>query len=148
MKYSTTDLDVLLVNHGLKKTQLRRVLLAELLATQSPLTQADLLTRLNERNEAFDRVSVYRNLLQMKERGLVHEVSVNHYVACEHKCEKHPHVLLYCQTCERHQEIKDHHRIQGLIKAVSGFKFFSDDQPLFIRGVCDTCTIEPSTATV
>jgi Fe2+ or Zn2+ uptake regulation protein len=134
-----TSVDQLLGKHELKKTALRRQLLQELMNSKAPLTQADLLERLGRKLETVDRVSVYRNLLQLKQFGLVHEVKANHYVVCAHECSTHPHLILACKNCQQHDEVKDHAQIGHAIKALRQFEFFSQEGPLFIVGVCTRC---------
>lgn len=129
----------LLEKHSLRKTQLKKEILGVLLRSKKPLSQADLLVELGERLDSVDRVSVYRNLNQMKEVGLVHEVDMNSYVCCSHECDEHPHLLFFCQTCHRHQEVKDHAQIDTLMKTLSGFGFFGVNKPLFLKGVCSDC---------
>lgn len=133
------SLDELLDRHGLKKTPLRRALLEKFFASAVPLSQADLIQGLGESLDSVDRVSIYRNLNQMKKAGLVHEVDVNSYVACSHDCGEHPHLLLFCQNCQRHREVKDHSGIAALFNAVKGLKFFSRSEPLYLKGVCEDC---------
>ncbi|HRO66202.1 MAG TPA: transcriptional repressor [Pseudobdellovibrionaceae bacterium] len=125
--------------HSLRKTPLKREIVASLLNSKGPLSQADLIEALGATFENVDRVSVYRNLNQLKSVGLVHEVDVNSYVCCSHECDAHPHLLLFCLRCHRHQEVKDHRRIETLMDALGEFRFFGESQPLFLRGVCSSC---------
>ena len=129
----------LLEKHSLRKTPIKKEILGALLQSKRPLSQAELLSALSERLESVDRVSVYRNINQMKDVGLVHEVDMNSYVCCSHECDEHPHLLFFCQSCHRHQEVKDHGQIDGLMKTLGGFGFFGIDKPLFIKGVCSGC---------
>jgi Fe2+ or Zn2+ uptake regulation protein len=134
-----SEVDRLLEKFKLKKTELRRQIASRLMESSEPISQAQLIDQLSETLPNVDRVSVYRNLQHLKGAGFVHEVSENSYVACTHECAKHPHVLLFCQKCERHREIKDHDRIEKLMHAFKGLRFFADNQPLYIKGVCKAC---------
>ncbi|MBX3035244.1 MAG: transcriptional repressor [Bdellovibrionaceae bacterium] len=135
-----TRSDRLLEKHGLKKTPLRRLMLDVLSSASVPLSQADLIESLLSRVKNVDRVSVYRNLGQLKAAGLVHEVDTNSYIGCQHECEKHPHVLLYCQRCHKHREIKDHDGIRSMMEALGRMRFFGKSEPLFLKGTCSACT--------
>ncbi|MEN0060032.1 MAG: transcriptional repressor [Bdellovibrio sp.] len=131
--------DHLLTAFDLKKTPLRRGLLQEFLKSKEALTQGDLLQRLAQKLESVDRVTLYRNLSQFKELGIIHEVSVNSYIFCEHNCDKHPHLLLFCQTCHRHEEVSDHTKIQSVLEALNRLRFFSTRESVSIKGLCSTC---------
>jgi len=144
MSSKNTELDKIdkfLEKHVLKKTLLRRGILLALAEAQGPLTQAELIDRLSKNNLKIDRVSVYRNLSSLKDAGIIHEVDSNNYVFCSHECDAHAHLLLFCQRCYRHQEIKDHAKVSQFMQTLSGFRFFGKKQPLFLKGVCSGCTI-------
>lgn len=134
-----TKIDRVLQKHGLKKTSLRRNILSAFSETRTSLSQADLIEILLKKFEAVDRVSIYRNLSHLKAAGVLHEVDANNYVFCSHECEMHAHVLLYCQKCHKHQEVKDHDRIASFMSSLDEFKFFAKKQPIFLRGICHSC---------
>lgn len=135
-----TRIDQVLDKHGLKKTSLRRSILLAFSNTKSTLSQADLIDILSKKNEVVDRVSIYRNLTSLKSAGVLHEVDANNYIFCSHECEKHAHLLLYCQKCQKHQEIQDHDRIEKFMTSLDSLKFFGKKQPVFLRGVCSSCS--------
>jgi Fur family transcriptional regulator, zinc uptake regulator len=134
------DIDQLLQGHGLKKTPLRKKILSILICAKKPLSQGDLISKLSQVDSNIDRVTVYRNLSSLKASGLLHEVSSNHYVFCSHECHDHAHLLFYCQACHQHQEISDHRSLDQLMSALAKFKFFGQQQPIFMSGVCTSCT--------
>ena len=133
-------IDSVLSKHQLKKTALRRNILSVFLDHKRSLTQAEIITALSNADNIVDRVSIYRNLANLKDAGILHEVDANHYVFCSHECEAHAHLLLFCQQCHKHQEIKDHERITHFMSAVGIFRFFGKQRPIFLRGVCSSCT--------
>ena len=133
-------IDSVLEKNGLKKTLLRRNILLAFSEAKKPLTQADLIAVLSSDTGSVDRVSVYRNLSNLKEAGVLHEVDANNYVFCSHECEEHAHLLLFCQKCNKHQEIKDHDRISSFMSALSGLRFFGKQEPIFLKGTCTSCT--------
>lgn len=129
----------LLNRFSLKKTDLRINLIELFLKERRSFSQAEIIEDLEKRNGAVDRVSIYRNLNQLKTAGIVHEIESNKYVSCSHDCEKHAHVLLYCQSCEKHNEIKDHEKLTTFFKAMGGFQFLSPNRAVFLKGVCQSC---------
>lgn len=133
--------DRVLDGHSLKKTPLRRNIVLAFTEAKSALTQAELIERLSEKMDVVDRVSIYRNLSSLKDAGVLHEVDANNYVFCSHECEQHAHLLLFCQKCHKHHEIKDHDRIQRFMLALGEFRFFGHKQPIFLKGVCGSCVV-------
>lgn len=139
-KKANTLIDAVLEKHGLKKTPLRRQILLTFIKTKGAITQAELINSMLSNTKSVDRVSIYRNLNQLKAAGVLHEVEVNNYVFCSHECSEHAHLLLFCQKCHRHQEIKNHSRIEDFMSTLSEFKFFGKQQPIFLKGICSLCT--------
>lgn len=139
-KAMTEEVDQILEKWDLKKTPLRRCIMMAFIKAQGSLTQADLIDVISKDLDTVDRVSVYRTLLRFKAVGVLHEVDVNTYVYCSHKCHQdHAHLLLFCQKCRKHQEVKDHGRIDHFVSTIGEFKFFDKKQPMFVRGVCHRC---------
>ena len=136
---SEEQIEKVLANFSIRKTPLRREILRFFLSSNYAATQADLLNALIKSLPDVDRVSLYRNLKGLKNHGIIHEVEVNSYIACEHDCGKHPHLLLYCYGCGRHEEIKDHSKISKMLEALSIFNFFSDQKSVSLRGTCRKC---------
>lgn len=133
-------IDRVLEVHSLKKTSLRRSILLAFVESKAALSQADLIDAIAKELDGVDRVSIYRNLNHLTEVGVLHEVDTNSYVFCSHDCAEHAHLLLFCQNCHRHQEIKDHDRIGSFMSALGGFRFFGKKDPLFLKGICSSCT--------
>jgi len=132
-------IDHVLEKHSLKKTPLRRNILLAFSEAKATLSQAQLIEIVSKDMDAVDRVSIYRNLAHLKAAGVLHEVDSNNYVFCSHECEDHAHLLLFCQRCHKHQEVKDHERIDSFLSVLGGFRFFGKEQPVFLRGVCSGC---------
>lgn len=135
-------IDSVLEQHSLKKTPLRRSILLAFVEARISLSQADLIEAISKDQEQVDRVSIYRNLVHLKDAGVVHEVDANNYVFCSHDCDSHGHLLLFCQQCHRYQEITDHGQIHAVNDVLGKFKFFGMDEPIFLRGVCLQCSTE------
>lgn len=129
----------------LKKTDLRTQLLSLFLKSrQTSLSQGQILEKLQAQSRKFDRVTVYRNLLHFKQVGLIHEVENNLYVCCTHECRSHAHVLFLCQICHQHLEIHNHKKMKKLFEELQQFRFFKNETPLSIRGVCRQCQAQDS----
>lgn len=138
-------IEKLLSRYHLKKTELRVSILKAFINSKRALSQGDMISHLELEMGSIDRVSVYRNLNQLKNVGLVHEVANNNYISCTHDCEKHPHLLLFCDSCHKHSEIKDHNKIKTFFEALDMFNFFGDNTPISIKGLCHDCSPKNST---
>lgn len=132
--------EILLEKFDLKKTDLRIQLVEYFLLTKKSFSQAEVIQYFESKMTSVDRVSIYRNLLQLKNIGIIHEVDSNKYVFCSHDCEKHAHVLLYCQSCEKHGEVKDHHLLTQFFDVLGDFRFLSTQRAIFLKGICQSCT--------
>jgi Fe2+ or Zn2+ uptake regulation protein len=140
IKSKSTHTEQFLDKFGLKKTDLRLAMLTAITENNGPFSQADLIIALEKKMKSIDRVSIYRNLNQLKAVGIIHEVESNNYVCCLHDCDKHPHVLLYCQGCNKHSEISNHEKVKNFLQAIAEFNFFSQSMPLSMKGLCNSCS--------
>jgi Fur family transcriptional regulator, ferric uptake regulator len=126
---------------GLKKTPLRAQLMVLLIGSKQPLSQVDIIQHLSQQLDSVDRVTVYRNLKQLKKLDLVHEVDVNQYIFCEHDCDQHAHLLFFCTKCQSHSEVRDHKKIHSFLALLGEFQFFGQNEPISLRGVCARCQV-------
>ncbi len=134
--------DDILSEAGLSRTELRLSLIAIFSKWKKPHSQKDLLDALRRSGTAgVDRVSVYRNLHQFIEAGLIHEVATNSYVSCQHLSpEDDSHVVLFCQKCEKHEEVCEESDRSFLDRLLGKSSFFGSASPLLISGVCRGCS--------
>ena len=65
------DIEKTLKNAGLRTTRQRRIILELLLACGSPLSHAEILSKIEEH---LDRVTLYRTLETLRKAGIVHQV--------------------------------------------------------------------------
>jgi Fur family ferric uptake transcriptional regulator len=86
---------------GLKCTGPRLAVLALVTSAESPLTHAEVVERLND--HGFDRATVYRNLIDLTEVGLLERTDLGDHVwrfelakSGQHR-NQHPHFV--CSTC-------------------------------------------------
>src|ERR1700722_2043208 len=104
---SLGDPEAVLTMVGLRKTALR-IALIEIFANPRAHSQKELVEALEKKGlNGIDRVSIYRNLHQFLEAGIVHEVAANSYVSCQHlsDVEQESHLVLFCSKCKRHEEV-------------------------------------------
>lgn len=87
--------------HGLKCTAPRLAVLALLTRSTTPLTHAEVVDALGD--SAFDRATVYRNLMDLTEAGLVTRTDRGDHVWRFELCAQAPHGLQHphfvCSTC-------------------------------------------------
>ena len=124
---------------NLKSTPLRLGILDIFLKSQNSLSQKEIVNQLSSKLGSVDRISVYRNLLMLKQTGFLHQLEDNQYIACQHQCEHHAHVLLFCLSCKSYQEVSDHSLVKRIENAVSRAQFFSKQSAMTIHGICSTC---------
>ena len=100
------DIDCTLKNIGLRSTRQRKIILELLISCGSPLSHAEILTKIEESsNEKLDRVTLYRTLEVLRKSGVVHQVQGIDGVwrFCAHEINEdgcpgdHPHFL--CLAC-------------------------------------------------
>lgn len=138
-KTASKKVEYILRRFSIRKTDLRIQLIGLFLKENRSFSQGEIIEELEAKTGAVDRVSIYRNLNQLKAAGIVHEIENNKYVCCTHDCAKHAHVLLYCQSCEKHNEVKDHEKLNSFFKAIGGFQFLSANRAVFLKGICQNC---------
>jgi len=129
----------LLDKFSIIKTELRIHLVTLFLKKNRAYSQSEIINALNKSGKSTDRVSIYRNLNQLKTSGIIHEIENNQYVCCSHDCKQHAHILLYCKKCKNHNELKDHDKINLFFETLGNFNFLSIKKAVFLKGVCKAC---------
>src|SRR6185437_15866418 len=99
------ELRALVRTKGLRATPSRLAVLELLRSTDAPMSHGDVADRLA--SQAWDRATIYRNLTDLAEAGLVRRTDVGDHVwrfealSDEHERESHPHfVCTECGTVE------------------------------------------------
>jgi len=91
----------LLVDHGERQTKTRVAVLSILLAATNALSHQDIVEKLDKIGEGCDRVTLYRVLDRLVERGLAHKLSgedrVWRFNAIVENKHQHPH--FHCLSC-------------------------------------------------
>lgn len=129
---------------GLKRTPLRLAIVEFFSGKTKPWSQKELIDSLSlSTREEIDRVSVYRNIHQFLDAGIIHEVANNSYVSCQHLSEgaSPVHVLLYCLKCARHEEVCEASERDFFQQLMGRSGFFSKRGGLQVSGVCRSCIV-------
>ncbi len=130
---------------GLRATPSRLAVLDLLRGTESPMSHGDVADRLA--TQEWDRATIYRNLTDLAEAGLVRRTDVGDHVwryeavTGDHEASAHPHfVCTECGTVECLPEIE---------LAVRASRTSSRGKPpravkqrqveVHVRGLCDAC---------
>ncbi len=126
---------------GLRSTSPRVAVLRELEAATAPLSHADLVETLGD--EGFDRVTIYRNLTDLTEAGLVVRADLGDHVwrfelrrAGEEHSGSHPHFT--CTECGTvaclPEEVIRLAPTKGVPRALA-----NREVEVHLRGLCDRC---------
>lgn len=88
---------------GKRMTRTRRAVLSVLEQSQYPLSPTELYAQLKKRKVAIDLVTVYRNLVTLKELGLVTQLELHQegQVRYEMKEGRQHHHHIRCKSCGR-----------------------------------------------
>lgn len=88
---------------GKRMTRTRRAVLSVLEQSQYPLSPAELYAQLKKRKVAIDLVTVYRNLVTLKELGLVTQLELHQegQVRYEMREGRQHHHHIRCKSCGR-----------------------------------------------
>ena len=146
MRGGTRDLDAdilrVLTVYGLKKTRVRVEMLRLLLTTEHPVSQSDFLRVVG--TNSTHRVSIYRNVLQMKRHGIIHDVEKNRYVFKKPKADLLAQIFFFCPVCSSHIEAEDGRAIQKFTDSLKQLGFLSLDYGISVRGKCLRCSHKAS----
>lgn len=83
---------------GLRTTPARLAVMQELVSAESPITHAEMAERLS--SQGFDRATIYRNLIELADVGLVFRVELGDHVwrfELRRSSGEHPHFV--CVDC-------------------------------------------------
>lgn len=143
MRSTVTALGDAIREHGLRATAPRIAVLKELSAARSPLTHAEVTAALAP--AGFDRATVYRNLIDMAEVGLVRRADLGDHVwrfelaprkGVQPRSE-HAHFI--CSECGEvsclPEEAVTLRPVPGVARALGERRLTVE-----LRGVCDDCS--------
>lgn len=130
---------------GLRATPSRLAVLELLRSTDTPMSHGDVADRLA--SQAWDRATIYRNLTDLAEAGLVRRSDIGDHVwrfealTGEHEAEAHPHfVCTECGTVECLPEIElAVRRAPQAARAKPPRAVKQRQVEVHVRGLCDAC---------
>ena len=129
---------------GLRATPSRLAVLELLRASDSPMSHGDVADRLA--SQAWDRATIYRNLTDLAEVGLVRRTDVGDHVwrfealTDDHEAAAHPHfVCTECGTVECLPEVELAMRTSRSSRARPPRAVKQRQVEVHVRGLCDAC---------
>jgi Fur family ferric uptake transcriptional regulator len=128
---------------GLRATPSRLAVLDMVRGTEAPVSHGEVADRLA--SQAWDRATIYRNLTDLAEVGLLRRTDVGDHVwrfeAIEHEASAHPHfVCTECGTVECLPEIELTLRRPEPSRRVRAPRAVKQRQvEVHVRGLCDAC---------
>lgn len=144
MAKNTDELRSAVRASGLRATPSRLAVLEVVRANGVPMSHGDVADRLA--SHAWDRATIYRNLIDLAEAGLLRRTDMGDHVwrfeaiSDEHDTAAHPHfVCTECGTveCLPEVELAQRARAQGRKKAPRAVK--QRQVEVHVRGLCDAC---------
>jgi len=143
-KPSLDELRGLVRAKGLRATPSRLAVLDLLRASDAPMSHGDVADRLA--NQAWDRATIYRNLTDLAEAGLVRRTDVGDHVwrfeavSDDHEASAHPHfVCTECGTVECLPEIELAVRSRTSSRHKPPRAVKQRQVEVHVRGLCDAC---------
>lgn len=126
---------------GARLTDLRRDVLALILAAEAPPSAYDLLARLKDSRPGAAPPTVYRALEFLLGHGLVHRVErLGAFVGClEPGHHAHPVHFLICLVCHDVRELEDSSLDRMLTQVAATAGFVAERVTVEMEGVCGAC---------
>jgi Fur family transcriptional regulator, ferric uptake regulator len=137
-RQSVDDLRAAVRTAGLRATPSRIAVLERLRASEAPMSHSDVADQLA--SHEWDRATIYRNLVDLAEAGLVRRTDVGDHIwrfeaVTEEHDTQHPHfVCTECGTVECMPEIELAVRRAKAPRAVK-----QRQVEVHVRGLCDAC---------
>jgi Fur family ferric uptake transcriptional regulator len=128
-----------LTEGGVRPTQQRVRVLAELMGERNDATAQGLHARLRRRGDRIGLATVYRTLAVLVDEGIVDALSHHDGERCYRLCGAEHHHHLVCTNCHRVVELTDC-RIGAWLERVSGEQgFVATGHSLEVTGLCSAC---------
>jgi Fur family ferric uptake transcriptional regulator len=129
---------------GLRATPSRLAVLELLRASDAPMTHGDVADRLA--SQEWDRATIYRNLTDLAEAGLVRRTDVGDHVwrfeavTGDHEAGAHPHfVCTECGNVECLPELELAVRTSRASRGKAPRSIKQRQVEVHVRGLCDAC---------
>jgi len=136
------QLELILKNHGFRKTSFRKELLGLFYECKASLTAGDIRSMLES---SIDKVTIYRALDSFEENGLIHKVpdknNVTRYALSQTECDSKgqktsSHAHFICNNCDKTFCIDDI-KVPEVKNIDSGFSI--KKTTLTLEGYCPDC---------
>jgi Fur family ferric uptake transcriptional regulator len=128
-----------LTDRGVRPTQQRVRVLAELMGERNDATAQELHARLRAEGRRIGLATVYRTLAVLVDEGIVDALSHHDGERCYRLCGAEHHHHLVCTECHRVVELTDC-RIGDWLARVSGEQgFVATGHSLEVTGLCSAC---------
>ena len=138
------NIDLILYNHGLRKTIFRKELLNLFYNTKSSLTHEEIKNKIGNKG---NKVTIYRALEAFERNGLIHRVpdknNLSRYAICNKNCDSNSnehiqnHAHFICNDC--HQTFCIDEIEVPSFKNLSGFNIQKSN--ITLEGKCPSCKI-------
>ena len=130
----------LLYKYDLKNTGCRKYILSELLKSDTAQSESEL----KGNSDLFDRVTFYRTLKTLEERGIIHKIvlndnSVKYALSSDHHEEDHLHSHFHCEKCDEVLCLRGKTRFDAELPQ----GFIMHDVFVVIEGLCADCVAHP-----
>jgi len=129
---------------GLRATPSRLAVLELLRASETPMSHGDVADRLA--TQAWDRATIYRNLTDLSEAGLLRRTDIGDHVwrfealSEDHEAGAHPHfICTECGTVECLPEIELSIRATRSARTRPPRAVKQRQVEVHVRGLCDAC---------
>ncbi len=137
-KLSTLNIKELLRGRELRATSSR----IEVLSIIANHGSAIPYTKIQQSLKDFDRVTLYRILLTLIEKGIIHKASVSgtetYYAVCNHNCSSHAHNHEHIHfKCEQCNEVSCVQIDTTLSIAIPNFSI--QELNIEAKGICESC---------
>jgi Fur family ferric uptake transcriptional regulator len=131
-----------LVQHGLKRSEQREVILDTFLQSSRHLSVDDLLQLVQKRRRDIGRTTVYRTLKLLQDAGLAQELVLDGQSRFEREYKRQHHDHFICKSCGEIFEFSspEIERIQDEIAAGLGFTIDGHRHQIF--GYCRACAAD------
>lgn len=140
------------IARGARLTELRRDVLALILAAPQPSGAYALLDGLRATRRAAAPPTIYRALEFLQEQGLIHKIErLSAYIGCVDTGHDHGHghdhahqaQFLICRRCGTVAEIEDHALAHALTNAARRAGFTVSGATIEAEGLCASCQAQP-----
>ena len=129
----------ILHKYDLKNTGCRKFILSEMLKRETAQSETELK---ESYPELFDRVTFYRTLKTLEERGIIHKIvlndnSVKYALSRHHQADEHLHAHFHCEKCDDVLCLLGKTRFDAELPQ----GFIMNDVFVVIEGVCADCGV-------